>query len=324
MQRIPGRGEGRKRGGQAARRRLRRSPHPLRLGGGGGGGTMPRDNMASLIQRVARQARVTFRPPGANNNSSAGGGGSGAGGNGGPRFVENLQRLQQLLNEVRAEDLRLVPRGPSAVPGPVQPPVSYMHICETESFSMGVFVLRAGACIPLHDHPGMNGLLKVLYGTLRIACFDPLGAPADGPGPGNNGGGGGRRSACESSTAAAAASPSRPASSSSRRRQRALLRSHQLYTPASSPCLLSPHADNLHQIDAVGGPAAFLDILAPPYDPEHGRDCHYYRLLDGQSLPPPGPADQLGLPKEVWLLETPQAADFWCGGEPYPGPQVSP
>nr|XP_020648838.1 2-aminoethanethiol dioxygenase [Pogona vitticeps] len=227
MQRIPGRGEGRKRGGQAARRRLRRSPHPLRLGGGGGGGTMPRDNMASLIQRVARQARVTFRPPGANNNSSAGGGGgSGAGGNGGPRFVENLQRLQQLLNEVRAEDLRLVPRGPSAVPGPVQPPVSYMHICETESFSMGVFVLRAGACIPLHDHPGMNGLLKVLYGTLRIAC--------------------------------------------------------------------------------------------------HGRDCHYYRLLDGQSLPPPGPADQLGLPKEVWLLETPQAADFWCGGEPYPGPQVSP
>ncbi|XP_048362741.1 2-aminoethanethiol dioxygenase [Sphaerodactylus townsendi] len=250
---------------------------------------MPRDNMASLIQRVARQARLTFRPPG-------------GGSNNGPRFAENLQRLQQLLDEVRAEDLRLAPRGPSVGPGAVQPPVSYMHICETDSFSMGVFVLRAGACIPLHDHPGMHGLLKVLYGTLRIACFDAAG------GGGASGEGG------QSSAASA------PGSSPKPRRHRALLRSRQLYTPASAPCRLSPHADNLHQIDAVGGPAAFLDILAPPYDPEHGRDCHYYCLGDGQSLD----ADAQGLPKEVWLHETPQAPDFWCGGEPYPGPRVSP
>ncbi|XP_062989145.1 2-aminoethanethiol dioxygenase [Elgaria multicarinata webbii] len=274
---------------------------------------MPRDNMASLIQRVARQARVTFRPPGGKSNNSAGGNG--------PRFAENLQRLQQLLNEVRAEDLRLAARGPSAVPGPVQPPVSYMHICETESFSMGVFVLRAGACIPLHDHPGMNGLLKVLYGTLRIACFDAL------PDPGNAEGaaaGGGCRASSGSGSAAAAAAQRTGSGSPRRRRHRGVLRSHQLYTPASPPCLLSPHTDNLHQIDAVGGPAAFLDILAPPYDPEHGRDCHYYCLGDGQSLPPAAADHHQGLPKEVWLLETPQAADFWCGSEPYQGPGVSP
>ncbi|XP_037759863.1 2-aminoethanethiol dioxygenase isoform X2 [Chelonia mydas] len=229
------------------------------------GGTMPRDNMASLIQRVAKQARITFRGPAP-----------------GPGFGENLHRLQQLLNEVQAEDLHLAPRGPAAVPGAgcsragagagAVPPVSYMHICETESFSMGVFLLRSGACIPLHDHPGMNGMLKVLYGSLRIACLDPL-PPAAPPGA----------------------------------RRRALLRSRQLYTPASPPCLLSPHTDNLHQIDAVDGPAAFLDILAPPYDPENGRDCHYYRLLEA----PAGPAaDPHALPREVWLLETPQAADF--------------
>ncbi|XP_054839216.1 2-aminoethanethiol dioxygenase [Eublepharis macularius] len=270
---------------------------------------MPRDNMASLIQRVARQARLTFRPPG---------GGPNEGGSGGPRFTENLQRLQQLLDEVRAEDLRLAPRGPSAVPGAVQPPVSYMHICETESFSMGVFVLRAGACIPLHDHPGMHGLLKVLYGTLRIACFDTAAGGAGGGGEG--GGGGGPESALGASSAAAPKQP--PPRSASPRCHRALLRSHQLYTPASAPCRLSPHTDNLHQIDAVGGPAAFLDILAPPYDPERGRDCHYYRLGEGQSLA--SEAEPQGLPKEVWLQETPQAPDFWCGGEPYPGPRVSP
>ncbi|XP_042316454.1 2-aminoethanethiol dioxygenase [Sceloporus undulatus] len=268
---------------------------------------MPRDNMAaSLIQRVARQARLTFRPPGST--SASGGGG---GGGDGPRSVEDLHRLRDLLGEVRAEDLRLSPRGPSAVPGPCQPPVSYMHICETEGFSMGVFVLSAGACIPLHDHPGMNGLLKVLYGTLRIACLDPL--PEGGAAPGQP-------------------PPQDPRHCQRHpRRLRALLRSHRLYTPSSAPCLLSPDSDNLHQIDAVGpGPAAFLDILAPPYDPDHGRDCHYYRLLDGQGLllPPHSPPDhqepQPGLPKELWLQETPQAPGFWCGGEPYPGPQVSP
>ncbi|NXP35390.1 AEDO dioxygenase, partial [Leiothrix lutea] len=247
---------------------------------------MPRDNMASLIQRVARQARITFRSPA------------------GPAFGENLHRLQQLLDEVRAEDLHLAPRGPSAAAaasgGPpwagVVPPVSYMHICETESFSMGVFLLRSGACIPLHDHPGMNGMLKVLYGTLRIACMDTLPPGA----------------------AASAAAPPPPAAGSGPC-LRALFRSRQHYTPASPPCLLSPHTDNLHQIDAVDGPAAFLDILAPPYDPQHGRDCHYYRLLEG---PPAGAEQPPALPREVWLVETPQAADFWCGGEPYPGPRV--
>ncbi|KAM8806194.1 2-aminoethanethiol dioxygenase [Eudromia elegans] len=241
---------------------------------------MPRDNVASLIQRVARQARLTFRGAAA------------------PASGEDLHRLRQLLDEVRAEDLHLPPPGPAPVPagGPragAVPPVSYMHICETESFSMGVFLLRGGACIPLHDHPGMSGMLKVLYGTLRIACLDTL-------------------------PAAAAAAPPPAAAAAAGPWQRALLRSRQLYTRASPPCLLAPHTDNLHQIDAVDGPAAFLDILAPPYDPEHGRDCHYYRLLEPPAAEPPA------LPREVWLLETPQASDFWCGGEPYPGPRVCP
>ncbi|CAB1423891.1 unnamed protein product [Pleuronectes platessa] len=37
---------------------------------------------------------------------------------------------------------------------------AYMHICETEVFSMGVFLLRPGASIPLHVHPDMNGNLR--------------------------------------------------------------------------------------------------------------------------------------------------------------------
>ncbi|XP_072484954.1 2-aminoethanethiol dioxygenase [Notamacropus eugenii] len=271
---------------------------------------MPRDNMATLIQRIARQARLTFR--------RAGGGGAPEAG-----FPENLQQLQQLMSQLRAEDLNISPRraalssSPPARP-PHLPPVTYMHICETAEFSLGVFLLKSGTSIPLHDHPGMHGVLKVLYGTLRISCLDPL-PPAAAPGEGQ-----------PPQQAAAGPAPPRfdPPLRPGQRAvvRRALLRSRAEYTEASAPCLLSPLSDNLHQIDAVDGPAAFLDILAPPYDPDDGRDCHYYRLLEPAGAPDaaPGPAAPLPLPREVWLLETPQAADFWCEGEPYPGPKVTP
>ncbi|XP_027696547.1 2-aminoethanethiol dioxygenase [Vombatus ursinus] len=284
---------------------------------------MPRDNMATLIQRIARQARLTFR---------RGGGGGGAPEAG---FPENLQQLQQLLSQLRAEDLNISPRRaalPSPPPArpPHLPPVTYMHICETAEFSLGVFLLKSGTSIPLHDHPGMHGVLKVLYGTLRISCLDPLpgegpGAPREGPQP--------QPHPPPPQQAPAAPPRFEPPLRPGQRAvvRRALLRSRAEYTEASAPCLLSPHRDNLHQIDAVDGPAAFLDILAPPYDPDDGRDCHYYRLLEAAAPAGPpdaglgcGPAAPLPVPREVWLLETPQAADFWCEGEPYPGPKVTP
>ncbi|XP_049646579.1 2-aminoethanethiol dioxygenase [Suncus etruscus] len=269
---------------------------------------MPRDpdnNMASLIQRVARQACLTFR----------------GGGRAGPRpkgFPENLSKLQSLLSQVRAEDLNIAPRLAATSPPPKSPPVTYMHIHESPGFSLGVFLLKSGARIPLHDHPGMHGMLKVLYGTVRISCLDVLDGDREGrPQP---------REPRAPPPEQAFEPPLRP---QERQALRAgVLRSRAEYTAASGPCVLTPQQDNLHQIDAVDGPAAFLDILAPPYDPDEGRDCHYYRVLEAAARPQGAPADPQGssgsLPRDVWLLETPQAEDFWCEGEPYPGPKVSP
>uniref|UniRef100_A0A2I3H2Z9 2-aminoethanethiol dioxygenase n=1 Tax=Nomascus leucogenys TaxID=61853 RepID=A0A2I3H2Z9_NOMLE len=191
---------------------------------------------------------------------------------------------------------------------PNLPPVTYMHIYETDGFSLGVFLLKSGTSIPLHDHPGMHGMLKVLYGTVRISCMDKLDA------------GGGQRPR--------ALPPEQQFEPPLQPRERdavrpGVLRSRAEYTEASGPCILTPHRDNLHQIDAVEGPAAFLDILAPPYDPDDGRDCHYYRVLE-PVRPKEASSSACDLPREVWLLETPQADDFWCEGEPYPGPKVFP
>ncbi|XP_056385001.1 2-aminoethanethiol dioxygenase [Hyla sarda] len=241
---------------------------------------MPRDDMTSLIQKIARQAGLTFR--------GAGSGGDGKG------FAENVTQLRKLVSEIRAEDLKIRPRKSAQAPVsvPHNPPVTYMHICETDGFSMGVFLLKGGSSIPLHDHPGMHGMIKVLYGKVRISGFDKV--------------------------------EPQPAASSGAL-VRAALRSTGEYSDSSPPCMLSPHRDNLHQISAVDGPAAFLDILAPPYDPDDGRDCHYYKLAPSSpEQSGDGAAEASGvLPREVWLLEIPQPDEFWCGGEPYPGPKVS-
>lgn len=122
---------------------------------------MPGDSsMTSIVQRIARQALATFRSPDA-----------------GKSFLENQSKLQSLMTEVRAADLKLVPRradaGPAALPyHHGAPPVTYMHICETDHFSMGVFLLKSGASIPLHDHPGMNGMLKVSLPSC-VTCWGP-------------------------------------------------------------------------------------------------------------------------------------------------------
>ena len=67
------------------------------------------------------------------------------------------------VTAVRAADGEIAPRKSKPSSGAVglqSPPVTYMHICETEVFSMGVLLLGTGASIPLHVHPDMNEDLR--------------------------------------------------------------------------------------------------------------------------------------------------------------------
>ncbi|CAB1446639.1 unnamed protein product [Pleuronectes platessa] len=107
---------------------------------------MPRDQKTPPIQKIAKQACITYRVL----KSSA-------------DVSDTQSELISPVTTVRAADLKIAPRKskPSSGAARLQsPPVTYMHICETEVFSMGVFLLRPGASILLHDHPDMNGNLR--------------------------------------------------------------------------------------------------------------------------------------------------------------------
>lgn len=53
-----------------------------------------------------------------------------------------------------------------------------------------------------------------------------------------------------------------------------------IVTETDRPSVLYPFEGNIHQIDAIEGPAAFVDIVAPPYTNGGKRHCRFYKELN--------------------------------------------
>lgn len=115
-----------------------------------------------------------------------------------------------------------------------------MGIYEGNDFDIGVFRFSKGCKIPIHDHPGMTVLTRVLYGELRFTTYDLI------------------------------------RQSSNRGAFVGHITSEGILEEDNGSVFLLPNKSNLHQLEALSD-CAILDVLAPPYAPEFGRPCNYYR-----------------------------------------------
>ena len=219
------------------------------------------------------------------------GGNSGSGGSSGPvqRVLSSALRGDFLetthaMDELTSADVGVHAGGASSTLGG---PVCYHHVFSDSSVSIGIFVIPPGGCIPLHDHPGMTVLSKLLFGSLRVTSYDmPAAEPASGPpsvldalrgfgGGGGSGGGDDRRLLCAPAEVRVVSAP-------------------------CAPLRLDAVAGNIHAFEALEHTAIF-DVLTPPYDSASGRSCHYYEeVLGGTTTTTTGSGGFVELREVPW------------------------
>ncbi|GFS16186.1 2-aminoethanethiol dioxygenase [Elysia marginata] len=207
---------------------------------------------------------------------------------------DKLYPLIQSMNEIKAGDLNFDPnevvtrdealkmRGDMA-------PVTVMNVHQNRHFTMAVFIVKTGGSLPLHDHPNMFGLLKVISGSVKITSYtkvDPQPLPKDVQFPGAHS----------------------PYILTVKRNQDVIL------ADSDHCCFLSPSEGNFHEIKPLTDVAAFLDILAPPYN-SMDRECSYYKELPLHS---PDHEDI------CWLTEISHPRSYWCDVLNYKGPLLNP
>ncbi|XP_057816713.2 plant cysteine oxidase 4 isoform X2 [Cryptomeria japonica] len=162
------------------------------------------------------------------------------------------------------------------------PPVTYIQVHESPSFSIGIFCLPTSSVIPLHDHANMTVFSKILYGSMHINSYDWLD-----PQP--------------------TVSFQHPYPLDLR--LAALKVDGDFAAPCEVSVLYPTSGGNIHSFTALTS-CAVLDILSPPYsgNPSYFRECPYPGL--------PGNEDG------VWLEEIEKPDNFFMRQYPYTGPVI--
>lgn len=213
-------------------------------------------------------------------------------------FLQNFLVLKHLVDKLTAADINIDQRilqkqnylGQSSHN---RAPCTFIHIFENEHVTISVFVLADSYTMPIHDHPRIYGLLKPISGKLQVQSY----------------------------TASATADGLPLQLPYKKLKQHPLLQmvqddlgnvkcSTSTLTPVNaeplkeltmdSECaILTPTESNYHEITAIGGPAAFFDVLSPPYEskiPIYGsRKCSFYRKIESSNVVDDAFANQIYL-----------------------------
>lgn len=238
--------------------------------------------MSSLLENIAKQAHLTFSNCRKDKN-----------------FPSRLKELLKMLNKLQASDLSF---DPDKVRGKLSKnlvkysvPVTSIDITENKHFGMVIFLFKDGARMPIHDHPGMFGVIKVIHGTVRITSYNPSPNVVD-------------------KTVERQDVRNRMKNSTLDTLVPVKLHSSENVSSKDEPRVLTPTVGNYHEISAVGGTAAIFDILAPPYD-GFKHDCKFYNLLESKDS---------NSQCKIWLSEinVDTVADYWTDDAEYIGRKI--
>lgn len=218
---------------------------------------------------------------------------------------EDIQRLQSVLDVMTPEDVGLTPELPYFRPtvGNITPAITYLHLYESDKFSMGIFCLPPSGVIPLHNHPGMTVFSKLLFGKMHIKSYDWV---AGVPG-------------ITSTTVNSSLGTTTPDV------RLAKVKVDSNFTaPCNASILYPADGGNMHCFTAVTA-CAVLDVLGPPYSDPDGRHCTYYHdlplsefLVDGGVTVPEEEKESYAWLQEREILPE----DLAVVGAPYRGPEI--
>ncbi|MCO5588459.1 hypothetical protein L7F22_042415 [Adiantum nelumboides] len=193
--------------------------------------------MVHLLQQLYDACKEAFASPGC------------------PPSPQLLQQVQSLLDAMTLTDLGLNEDFFVRVNKGIKSPhtVFYLHIHMCQRFSIGIFYLPQSAVIPLHDHPEMTVLSKLLHGSMHVKAYDWIDPPV-------------QRLDISGQRLEAGALNARLAR----------LVVEDIFTaPCESTILYPTGGGNIHALTGVTH-CAVLDVLAPPYSATEGRPCTYY------------------------------------------------
>ncbi|XP_059461611.1 plant cysteine oxidase 1-like [Corylus avellana] len=199
-----------------------------------------------------------------------------------PTF-QQIQWLRNLLDKTKAIDLGIdefgfcesPPSSPTSVEGLIRGQgvcnITYIHIHECDNFSIGVFCFPAGAIFPLHDHPRMTVLSKLLYGSVYVKAYDWVKVVNSG---------------CQTYGLAGSVVDG------------------ILKAPCEASVLFPGSGGNIHSFAALT-PCAILDVLSPPYSEELGRPSTYFSDFPIPSLPGYAILEEKDLPDDLVVIGAP-------------------
>lgn len=231
-------------------------------------------------------------------------------------ILEGLQRLdaELLLKLDRVADGAVLHKGVNVRPihSQIKPSctdeaVRYLHLGALPAqYSMGIFIFPPHSKIPLHDHPGMCVLSRVLYGSLRRVSMDLSGAAKEEAVTKQNFK---KRenvefldSSWKSWRGFKSDGPNLPKKGKIRAYKK---RVDHLEAPNCTA--LYPTEGNLHEFVAGPDGAAVLDVLFPPYE-NHDRKCTFYHIVADCVEP----GDYLNQQQSWWLEPIDQPEDYHC------------